>query len=248
MIAAGLAQAGPGSPVPVLWGPRAGAGGAGIRPAGPHEAAIPNGRPAPAVPSQDRIRLKEYLQYHLQGVHFISARMALRERCARVSLLATTLVAAAGAASGDCTRATAVRSSRLVGRRPRSVIPNAAGLVEGGELHDAARDGDLAAVEARPPASTVCGSCSFALSRPRLQRLLTPGLGSGPTSVNEKNKYGYSPAGFFPSARCSNSTHSQIRPVLMPTQVPYARGKYIQFFSRTSLDASVHKLTHICIR
>ncbi len=34
-------------------------------------------------------------------------------------------------------------------------------------LLDAAKDGDLAAVEARRPASTACGSCSlFALSRP----------------------------------------------------------------------------------
>ncbi len=97
----------------------------------------------------------------------IAAHMASRKRCARVPLLTIALVAAAGAASGDCARATAVRSSRLVGRRPRSVIPvDAAGLVEGGELHDAARAGDLAAVEARPPASTVSGSCSSALSRP----------------------------------------------------------------------------------
>ncbi len=83
-----------------------------------------------------------------------------------------------------------------------SLVDAAAGLVEGGKLHDAARIGDLAAVEARPPASTVCGSCSFVLSRPRLQRLLKET--SGRVSVNE-NPYGYAPVRSFPSAHCSNS-------------------------------------------
>ena len=35
-------------------------------------------------------------------------------------------------------------------------VDAAAGLVEGGRLHDAARDGDLAAVKARSPASLAC--------------------------------------------------------------------------------------------
>ena len=85
-------------------------------------------------------------------------------------------------------------------------VDAATGLVEGGKLHDAARDGDLAAVEARPPASTVCGSCSFVLSRPRLQRLLkeTPGR----VSVNAKDEHGYAAVRSFPSAHCSNSAHS----------------------------------------
>jgi hypothetical protein len=85
-----------------------------------------------------------------------------------------------------------------------SVFPvnAAAGLAEGGQLHDAASDGDLAAVKACRPAITVCGSCSFVLSHPRLQRLLTEPRGwfSGPPSVNEKDAYGYAPVGFFPSA------------------------------------------------
>jgi hypothetical protein len=49
----------------------------------------------------------------------IAAHMASRARCARVLLMTIALVAAAGAASGGCTRATPVRPSWLVGRRPR---------------------------------------------------------------------------------------------------------------------------------
>ena len=49
----------------------------------------------------------------------IAAHMASRARCARVWLMTIAAVAAAGAASGGCTRATAVRPSWLVGRRPR---------------------------------------------------------------------------------------------------------------------------------
>ena len=125
-----------------------------------------------------------------------------------------------------------------------SVFPliAAAGLAEGGDLHDAARNGDLAAVKARPPASTVCGSCSFALSYRRLQRLLTPGWFSGPPTVNAQDSSGYAPVCFFPSSRCSNSTLSQIRVCRCPRprKSYVSRIKYILIFSRTAADTSVH--------
>jgi hypothetical protein len=122
-------------------------------------------------------------------------------------------------------------------------VDAAAGLVEGGRLHAAARDGDLAAVEARPPASTVCGSCSFVLSRPRLQRLLTESPGR--VSVNEKDEHGYAPVRSFPSARRSNSRHSQTRVCPGPRKSHMPGSKCIQIFPRTFVDASVHKPTYM---
>jgi hypothetical protein len=119
----------------------------------------------------------------------------------------------------------------------------AAGLVEGGKLHDAARDGDLAAVKARSPASTVCGSCSFVLSRPRLQRLLAESPGR--VSVNEQDDFGYAPVRSFPYAHCSNSRHSQTRVCPGPRKSDILGSKCIQIFPRTFVDASVHKRTHM---
>jgi hypothetical protein len=104
--------------------------------------------------------------------------------------------------SCDSLELLALSHARLLARSGAAAF---ACLFEGGDLHDAARNGDLAAVKARPSASTVCGSCSFALS---YRRLLTPGWFSGPPSVNAQDSSGYAPVCFFPSSRCSNSTLS----------------------------------------
>ncbi len=122
-------------------------------------------------------------------------------------------------------------------------VDAAAGLVEGDKLRFAAISGDLAAVEARPPASAVCGSCSFMLSRPRLQMLLTESPGR--VSVNKKDELGYAPVRSFPSAHCSNSRHSQRRVCPGPRKSHMQGSKFIQIFSRTFVDASVHKRTHM---
>ena len=125
-------------------------------------------------------------------------------------------------------------------------VDAAAGSVEGGKLHDAAMIGDLAAVQARPPASTACASCSFALSRPRPQRLLTPGWFwlltpgwfSGPPSVNEKDDDGYAPVGFFPSAPCRNSTQQSSLHAL--TNTPCAEAHASPTCERVTTFRSFH--------
>jgi hypothetical protein len=134
--------------------------------------------------------------------------------------------AAAAGAAGGCTPesgpcgglAIAVGGSSPAPASGESASPAdaAAGLVEGGELRDAANDGDLAAVEARPPAS---------LARPRsephrLQRLLAEPAGRA--AVNAGDDDGYAPV-FLCPVLGSNITQSQARPVPMPAQVARAR-------------------------
>jgi hypothetical protein len=96
--------------------------------------------------------------------------MAASGRRARVALLAITLVAAAGAACG-CTPNKHTEERPWFGCRGSWVVASAmkairpffgravADLIAGGELHDAAKKGDLAAVQARLRSQTTssCG-------------------------------------------------------------------------------------------
>jgi hypothetical protein len=123
-----------------------------------------------------------------------------------------------------------------------SPVGAAAGLVEGSKLHDAARIGDLAAVEARPPAS-------LALSRSharRLQRLLAEPAGRA--AVNATDVDGYAAVRFPPSAPCRNSTHSRMRACRCPRKF-HVPGSKEYIFARTSIATAGHERTHnhICI-
>jgi hypothetical protein len=123
----------------------------------------------PKIPKQvpKEVRTRVALESWRVAAH----RMAASGRRARIALLVITLVAAAGAACG-CTpnKHTEEQSwfgclwgSWVVASAMKAIRPffcrATADLVAGGELHDAAEKGDLAAVKARLHSQTTsfCG-------------------------------------------------------------------------------------------
>jgi hypothetical protein len=137
---------------------------------------------------------------------------------------------------GTCAEDAASNTGNCV-VQARSFMARIASLVEGGKLHDAARNGDLAAVKARPPASTVCGFGSFAVSSPSAAAAADSRLGLGPIIRHREGHEWVRSCVHLPIVA---QQHAQCKVCPRKSHLPASK-EYIEIFSDTSVDTSVHK-------